>query len=237
MKSFVLQNTHTSLVLWGIYNMTTTDRIVGALKGGRIMKYSDLCAAACCKTIELSRVLGMKDSPIEPFAGGFRLAGPQAPDTDEAYAELALRYPEGVLCLIGAARWWDMTDFTRDQMKDSVLLPFTAGGNRGDKFSSVKIIRTRNPQLLTEEVIRCEIAPELFLRVTTAERTICDLFAADESKIKGVEALSRWLSAADDVDSACSALLLTAANLGRSVEEIDFAVQTVKGASTWNENR
>ena len=116
------------------------------------MRPADLCRVAQCFPAQVARLSAGADPVLEPFAGGYRLRDGAGFPVDEREAELALRFPLGVLCGIGAARKWDLTDLTRDQAKDTVLVPLGAW-HEAARMDAIEVRRTSNALLLGSGVL------------------------------------------------------------------------------------
>lgn len=150
--------------------MTARERILAALSDGRLWRMSELCAVAGCHRVQVTRALQAGDAA--EFGRGVvalpRVVGALMPRRE--HAELAMRFPGGVLCLAGAARHWGLSEVVGDQ----VLVH--AGAASVSAQVAATVVRTRNPSLLELGVVSEELAPGVVFRVTDRERTLCDLF-------------------------------------------------------------
>lgn len=146
------------------------ERIISALSDGRIWRPSELCEAASCHRQQVARLIA--EGVVARFAGGYCL-GEVTTDLlhREADIVLAARYPEGALCLTGAARRWDMAE--GGVAKDCVLVPI---GSAHSAPSGETVIRTSNRALLALGVTEERLAG-VTVRTTSPERTLCDIFS------------------------------------------------------------
>lgn len=213
--------------------MSFRDRIVEKLAGGRIMRAVDIREAAACHPVHLTRLID--EGIIHRFGGGYRLADPSLTLPDETLVSLAIRFPDGVLGLMGAARHWGMTDIPNDSVPATIFVSEGASPSTG---IDVKVVRKSRPVTLTVGVATVELALELTLSVTDPSRTVADLFACRAgSSERGAAQEALAILVRDHGNEAAAKSVEYARSLGRARGELETAVEVVGEVGKWNAPR
>lgn len=143
------------------------------LADGRPVRKADLVAAGV-HSVTLSRLTAA--GAIDRIGSGlYRLAGhlPESTGAEARAAEIAVAYPDGVVCLLSAARVHGLTDVCC--YRDTVAVPKrTSGVNR------VRLEGVRELVWTAREFFEAGIEERSIdgvpLRLTTPARTVADMF-------------------------------------------------------------
>jgi Predicted transcriptional regulator len=165
------------------------ERVLEMLAGGHLLRSRDFALENIPRVV-LKRMLAAEELE-QPQRGVYRLAGETCEDeTRMKAAELAGRYPSGLLCLMSALRFHGMTDDMNSQ--------WTLAVRRTSPVASaawVKVIRWTSEDFHTVGVVTEQIAG-VNVRITSPERTVADVMrrtngCSDEIAFKAFAAYLR----------------------------------------------
>ena len=214
-------------------SQTARSRIIRLLSDGRIMRARDLRRDAACDGTAIARLV--EDGSIHRYGGGYRMSNPSAVLPDEMLASVALRFPRGVLALMGAARHWGLTDIPSGSADPTVYV------SRGTPFSNtigVRVVRKSDPATLEIGVSTVPVFPGRDARVTDPSRTVADLFACGGNTVeRGAAQEALAILMRDRGRDAASLAVEYARMLGRTEGTLEIAVEAMEEALTWNAMR
>lgn len=165
--------------------MTHRQQVLDLLADGGILRGRDFRNAGV-PAVVLTRML-KADELESPQRGLYRLPHPEASVTDQRVAEISARHPSGVVCLMSALRYHDMTDDMHGEWNVAIR-------RRSPTVSPdwLTVVRWKNPDFYDVGVDTITVSGTQ-ISITDRARTVADILRkvhgfSDEIALKAFSA-------------------------------------------------